>query len=169
MPKYSKYYVVFNGYIPGVYNTLEECDEQVNNFVSSYYKDFSSLDEANEAFKKRKKDDSENATSLYLFEFTNILQILENDNDKEKLTISTENKNIYLITGEVYFLHIFEHKDITENKIANKLARHGTTIKMNESKKLSPYNAFMKTNLLIIKKNNPELDHNAALKLVASM
>ncbi|CAG8704415.1 4041_t:CDS:1 [Cetraspora pellucida] len=97
MPKSSKYYVVFNGRIPGVYNTLEECDEQVNDFVSSYYKDFSSLNEANEAFEKRKKDDSENATSSYLFEFTNILQILENDNDEEKLTISTRNKNIYLM------------------------------------------------------------------------
>ncbi|CAG8757201.1 15199_t:CDS:1, partial [Cetraspora pellucida] len=67
-----------------------------NNFVSSYYKDFSSLEETNDAFKKRKKEDSENATSLYLFEFTNILQILENNDDEEKLTILTKNKNIYL-------------------------------------------------------------------------
>ncbi|CAG8607393.1 11133_t:CDS:2 [Cetraspora pellucida] len=155
MSKSSKYYVVFNGRIPGVYNTLEECDEQVNNVVSSYYKDFLSLDEANETFEKRKKNDSENATSSYLFEFTNILQILENNNDKEKLTISTGNKNIYLIR--------------TENKIANKLARRGAAINMNESKKISPYNAFMKTNLLIIKKNNPDFDHNDAIKLVASM
>ncbi|CAG8748100.1 11620_t:CDS:1, partial [Cetraspora pellucida] len=70
---------------------------------------------------------------------------------------------------QVYFTHVFEHRGVTGNETADKLARRGAAIKMNESKKLSPYNAFMKTNLPIIKKNNPELDHKDAFKLVASM
>ncbi|CAG8746909.1 5712_t:CDS:1, partial [Cetraspora pellucida] len=74
-----------------------ECNKQVNDFVSSYYKDFLILKKANKVFKRRKKDDdSENATSSYFSEFNNILQILEDYNNEEKLTILTKNKNIYL-------------------------------------------------------------------------
>ncbi|CAG8480187.1 17119_t:CDS:2 [Cetraspora pellucida] len=78
----------------------------------------------------------------------------------------------FLITkrsGQVYFTHVFGHRGVTGNETADKLARRDAAIKMNESKKLSPYNAFMKTNLPIIKKNNPDLDHKAAFKLVALM
>ena len=67
------YYVVLIGRTPGVYNTLEECDEQVNNFSASYYKKFSTLEEANEEYEryqlkvKRKKEklNSENKIVIY--------------------------------------------------------------------------------------------------------
>jgi ribonuclease HI len=71
--------------------------------------------------------------------------------------------------GKVYFTHVFSHSNVIENNLADKLAKKGAAINMNEQKKLSPYNSFMKFNLPIIKKNNPELDHKTAFKLVASM
>ncbi|CAG8620298.1 15138_t:CDS:2, partial [Cetraspora pellucida] len=67
------------------------------------------------------------------------------------------------------YAELYEHRGVTENETAAKLARQGAAIKMNKSKKLSSYNAFMKTNLPIIKKNNLELDYKDAFKLVASM
>ncbi|CAG8845547.1 8385_t:CDS:1, partial [Racocetra persica] len=71
--------------------------------------------------------------------------------------------------GDVYFSYVFGHKGIPLNELADKLAKQGAAIKMNESKKLSPYNAFMKANLPIVKKNNPDLEHKDAFKLVVSM
>ncbi|CAG8763624.1 30370_t:CDS:1, partial [Racocetra persica] len=38
-----------------------------------------------------------NANESYIDEFIRILQILEADKDKDKLTIITKNKNIYLM------------------------------------------------------------------------
>ncbi|CAG8590937.1 23397_t:CDS:2 [Cetraspora pellucida] len=72
-------------------------------------------------------------------------------------------------SGKVYFTHIFGHKDINSNEYADRLAKCGAAIKMNNSKKLSLYNSFTKPKLPIIKQNNPDLDHKAAFKLVASM
>ncbi|CAG8806903.1 11390_t:CDS:2, partial [Dentiscutata erythropus] len=51
-------------------------------------------------FKKENKDDSENATDSYLLEFVRVLNLLEQDADKEKLVIQTRNKNIYLVLEE---------------------------------------------------------------------
>ncbi|CAG8659642.1 2543_t:CDS:2 [Dentiscutata heterogama] len=82
----------------------------------------------------------------------------------ERIDILTSNR-----IGKVYFTYIPGHKGAVENKNADRLAKKGATISMHEKKKLSPYNRFMKFNLPIIKRNNPELDHNAAVKLVASM
>ncbi|CAG8853421.1 39371_t:CDS:2, partial [Gigaspora margarita] len=68
----------------------------------------------------------------------------------------------FLITkrnGKIYFTYIFGHDGVIENEIADKLAK----------KELSSYNTFMKFNLPIVKKNNPDLDHKSAFKLVASM
>jgi len=46
----SKYYVVWVGQIPGVYNTWAECQAQVMGFPNAKYKSFSSLKEADKAF-----------------------------------------------------------------------------------------------------------------------
>ncbi|CAG8771423.1 13303_t:CDS:2 [Dentiscutata erythropus] len=51
-------------------------------------------------FKKEKKNDSDNAMDSYLLEFVCILNLLEQDVNKEKLVIQTQNKNIYLILEE---------------------------------------------------------------------
>lgn len=58
--KKQKYYVVWHGHTPGVYNSWEQCQAQVKNFPNAIYKSFATVSEAREAFsttpafKKRK-------------------------------------------------------------------------------------------------------------------
>ena len=51
MASARKYYVVWEGYAPGIYDTWEECQQQVNGFPGAKYCSFGSLDEATEAFR----------------------------------------------------------------------------------------------------------------------
>ncbi|CAG8711582.1 17557_t:CDS:2, partial [Cetraspora pellucida] len=173
-----------------------ECKEQVNNIIS-YYKRFLTLEEANEEFEryqskiKRKKEklNSEDKIVIYTSDLYKDNQngsyagigVYYEDGSKEISeplpgNLQTNNHaELYAVISALETcedkLKIIEIKSdsVTENKIANKLARRGAAIKMNKSKKLSPYNKFMKTNLPIIKKNNPDLDRKNMFKLVTSM
>jgi len=51
MPK-QKYYVVWKGYKPGVYETWDECRKQVEGFDGALYKSFEDKELAQQAFKK---------------------------------------------------------------------------------------------------------------------
>ena len=42
----KKIYAVRKGFIPGIYNTWDECKEQVTGFSGAEYKSFSSKEEA---------------------------------------------------------------------------------------------------------------------------
>ncbi|CAG8739511.1 9392_t:CDS:1, partial [Racocetra fulgida] len=70
--------------------------------------------------------------------------------------------------GKVIFTYAKNHLG---NFRVNRLSRKAAAIRRNKTttKKLSPYNSFMKTNLPKIKKDNPHLSHSEAFKLVASM
>ena len=46
----QKFYVVWAGRKPGIYNTWAECQEQTNQYVDAKYKSFSSKEEAEQAF-----------------------------------------------------------------------------------------------------------------------
>jgi len=46
----KKYYVVWNGILPGIYDTWDECKKQVNGFDKAMYKSFSTKEEADKAF-----------------------------------------------------------------------------------------------------------------------
>lgn len=48
--KGAKYYVVWEGRKPGIYNTWEACSEQVEKFEGAVYKSFKNLEEARVAF-----------------------------------------------------------------------------------------------------------------------
>lgn len=50
MAKGRKYYVVWKGRIPGIYNNWEESKNQVDGFENALYKSFATFDEAREAF-----------------------------------------------------------------------------------------------------------------------
>lgn len=50
MKKNEKYYVVWEGKKNGIYNSWEECKEQIYGFSSAKYKSFKSLEEAQKAF-----------------------------------------------------------------------------------------------------------------------
>lgn len=51
MAKKDKYYVVWKGVSPGVYETWKECEEMVKNYPEARYKSFKSLEEAENAFR----------------------------------------------------------------------------------------------------------------------
>ena len=52
MAKKQKYYVVWEGYTPGVYDDWKKCEAQVKSYTGARYKSFESLEEAKEAFGK---------------------------------------------------------------------------------------------------------------------
>ena len=58
----QKYYVVWNGREPGVYDNWSDCEEQILNFPGAKYKSFSSAAEAAQAF--RGSDDESNPEDL---------------------------------------------------------------------------------------------------------
>ena len=55
MAKY-KYYVVWEGRARGIFDSWEECKEQVDNFKGAKYKSFDSLEAATEAFRNAPED-----------------------------------------------------------------------------------------------------------------
>ena len=52
MVKQRKYYVVWQGVTPGVYDNWADCKKQVDSFHDAKYKSFETIEEANEAFGK---------------------------------------------------------------------------------------------------------------------
>lgn len=48
----SKFYVVWVGYQPGVYDTWEECEQQVKGFAGAKFKAFDNCEDAVNAFRK---------------------------------------------------------------------------------------------------------------------
>lgn len=53
MTKKQKYYVVWKGHTPGIYNTWDECQAQTKGFEGAQYKSFESETEAKFAFKEK--------------------------------------------------------------------------------------------------------------------
>lgn len=49
--KKQKYYVVWSGYHPGIYDTWDECKNQTNGYANPVYKSFESIEEANKAYR----------------------------------------------------------------------------------------------------------------------
>lgn len=47
----KKYYVVWKGVKPGIYDSWDSCKEQVMNFEGAIYKSFDSIESANQAFR----------------------------------------------------------------------------------------------------------------------
>jgi len=52
MAKKQKYYVVWQGNMPGIYNTWADCQKQVVGVAGAQYKSFDSLDQAKLAFSR---------------------------------------------------------------------------------------------------------------------
>ncbi|MDE6247790.1 MAG: ribonuclease H family protein [Muribaculaceae bacterium] len=65
MSKNSKYYVVWNGHNPGVYDNWDDCKEQVINYPNPIYKSFSSPQSAAQAYREGfAKNDSKDLANL---------------------------------------------------------------------------------------------------------
>ena len=52
----KKYYVVWKGRTPGIYDSWEDCKLQINEFIGAQYKSFENLEEATLAFRKDPKE-----------------------------------------------------------------------------------------------------------------
>lgn len=56
MAKKRKYYVVWEGYETGIFNSWEDCQRMIKNYPGARYKSFGSLEEAKEAFGADSRD-----------------------------------------------------------------------------------------------------------------
>lgn len=56
MAKKQKYYVVWKGHEPGIYNTWPDCQKQIKNFPGATYKSFKTQEEADFAYSEHPED-----------------------------------------------------------------------------------------------------------------
>lgn len=56
MKKKKKFYTVWAGKQPGVYQTWEECKEQIHGYENAVYKSFTTFEQAENAFNSNSKD-----------------------------------------------------------------------------------------------------------------
>lgn len=56
MEKKKKFYVVWEGFTPGIYLTWDECKKEIQGFPQAKYKSFDSLEEAQKAYSNSHKD-----------------------------------------------------------------------------------------------------------------
>ena len=66
-----KFYVVWEGYQPGIYDSWEECKNQIEGYHGAKYKAFSSCEEATEAFRR---DQDASLMQFYTFLTTQPVQ-----------------------------------------------------------------------------------------------
>jgi ribonuclease HI len=66
----KKYYVVWRGFKPGIYETWDECKRMVNGFEGAQYKSFTTKEEAEQAFGKSYEEIKELKGKKILHELT---------------------------------------------------------------------------------------------------
>lgn len=66
MAKKKKYYVVWAGHNPGVYDSWKACQEQIQGFKGADYKSFKTLEEAKKAYATGEIDDTTTKTRYYV-------------------------------------------------------------------------------------------------------
>lgn len=110
----KKFYVVWNGVKPGVYDTWAECREQVSHFEGARYKSFATEGEArkalDEGYAAYYRNHPATASGVALQLQTNvesaqkpILESLSVDAACNMVTKVMEYRGVYTATGEVWF------------------------------------------------------------------
>lgn len=110
----KKFYVVWKGFLPGVYDNWADCRAQVFQFVNAKYKSFESVQAANEAFEQgyeayyRHRRIVENSLPLSSSEDDDsfpkpILKSLCVDAAYNSATRLMEYRGVYTATREVWF------------------------------------------------------------------
>lgn len=114
----KKFYVVWNGVVPGVYKTWDDCKAQVSGYDGAIYKSFSSFDDAQKAYEenpwKYVGKEAKNNQSSVRQSLTNNPAII-----KDSLAVDAacsgnpgllEYRGVYVQTGEqVFYQGVFEH------------------------------------------------------------
>lgn len=110
----KKFYVVWNGIMPGVYDNWADCRAQVFQFENAKYKSFESAQEANEAFEQgyavyyQNRRTNENSLPLLLSNDKDnlpkpILKSLSVDAAWSTATRMMEYRGVHTATREVWF------------------------------------------------------------------
>lgn len=107
----KKYYVVWVGSQPGVYDNWNDCKSQVLHFEGAKYKSFESLEEANNAFQEgypgyyRNHPSTSSGLPLILKDSDQkpILESLSVDAAWNTVTKMMEYRGVYVATGQEWF------------------------------------------------------------------
>jgi ribonuclease HI len=107
--KTRKYYVVWNGRKPGVYDNWDDCRKQVEGFTGAQYISFSTLEEATRAFNRNAKEYLGQKSS----QTVNLtMNSLHGSPEKESICVDAacsgnpgvlEYRGVYTATGEEIF------------------------------------------------------------------
>ena len=65
MAKKRKYYVVWEGFAPGIYDSWEECEAQINGYPKAKYKSYPDQDSATEAFRNGYKGADDASMAIF--------------------------------------------------------------------------------------------------------
>jgi len=112
----SKYYVVWAGHEPGIYQTWAECQAQVNGVTGAKYKSYESKAEADEAYKRGWKQSlnftNSSSKSNGASKAPNVTSSEEIDYDSLSVDVGcsgnpgvVEYKGVDTRTGEILFYH----------------------------------------------------------------
>ncbi len=103
----KRYYVVWNGLVPGVYSTWDECRQQIEGVKQALYKSFATLDEAERAYSESpykhiyaKKEGKPSPASIPSTVHSNALAV---DAACSGNPGQMEYRGVYLATGEEIF------------------------------------------------------------------
>lgn len=95
----TKFYVVWKGRKPGIYNTWPECQKQVKGYPGARFKSFPTKAEAEQAFAGETKEAPEPGNSNYIEESVSV------DVGSKGNPGPVEYKGVYTKTGEILFEH----------------------------------------------------------------
>lgn len=100
----QRYYVVWNGLVPGIYNTWDECQLQIKGVKQALYKSFSTLAEAERAYNS--------SPYKYIYETNKKENSIPTAINKNAIAVDAacsgnpgmmEYRGVYLATGEEIF------------------------------------------------------------------
>lgn len=95
----TKFYVVWKGRKPGIYNTWPECQKQVKGYPGARFKSFPAKEEAEQAFHGEAKSISNTNSESYIEESLSV------DVGSRGNPGPVEYKGVYTKTGEIVFEH----------------------------------------------------------------
>ena len=110
MAKKKKYYVVWRGRMPGIYDNWQDCEEQVKNYPGAVYKAFDTLEQAQVAlthdpqdYIQSKKNKSTNTQPQPSFTTDYIKQAIAVDASAQGNPGIMEYRGVYIKTGKEIF------------------------------------------------------------------
>ncbi|WP_026703344.1 ribonuclease H [Salibacterium aidingense] len=102
MPAKKKYYVVWKGRRPGIYESWAECEKQVKGYAGASFKSFKSKEEARQAFESGKTSASEFSSKKKTAYIEDSVSVDVGSHGNPGFV---EYKGVYTKNGEILFSH----------------------------------------------------------------